>query len=363
MSLEPVKYFASALVSASLVIAPLPAEAGMMGGISHTRSYTPVTNCKTRPPSPPAYNHNVNIYKPVTINKNIAINKNLNVNNNININKNLNVDNNININKNIDDSKNININKNINDNKNININKNIVINNGGSADASAIASAIAEASANSSASASVNFLGGASAMGGGAIYLGGSGIPESPGPFAGGDLGAIAVSVAEHPQQCVYQDSTVVKAIHAVCVSANGHEFPASHMVSETWIDSSYEGEVARCIPGARLKVIIGEVVQSSQGMATSYSDGQILKCGPHEAVRHYKDGLLKCAPEVPVPDCTERTNLRKYGTGDMFFTYRAKVCVQTHQEYPEKESREIPGHPPHKASSAQAYEDRPTDN
>ena len=28
------------------------------------------------------------------------------------------------------------------------------------------------------------------------------------------------------------------------------------------------------------------------------------------------------------VKDCTERTNLRKYGTGDFFFSYRGKVCV-----------------------------------
>jgi hypothetical protein len=30
----------------------------------------------------------------------------------------------------------------------------------------------------------------------------------------------------------------------------------------------------------------------------------------------------------VPVPDCTERTNLRRYGTGDMFFSYRGMVCA-----------------------------------
>ena len=30
---------------------------------------------------------------------------------------------------------------------------------------------------------------------------------------------------------------------------------------------------------------------------------------------------------------CTERTNLRKYGTADMFFTYRTKVCLETHEE------------------------------
>jgi hypothetical protein len=30
----------------------------------------------------------------------------------------------------------------------------------------------------------------------------------------------------------------------------------------------------------------------------------------------------------VRVPDCTERSNLRRYGSGDLFFTYRTKVCV-----------------------------------
>jgi hypothetical protein len=35
----------------------------------------------------------------------------------------------------------------------------------------------------------------------------------------------------------------------------------------------------------------------------------------------------------VPVKDCTERTNLRKYGTGDLFFSYRSKVCAATIRE------------------------------
>jgi hypothetical protein len=99
-------------------------------------------------------------------------------------------------------------------------------------------------------------------------------------------------------------------------------------MFADTWISASYEGEVARCIPGATIKAVIGDVLQSDQGMAGTYANGQVLSCGVHEALRHYKDGMLKCAPAVPVPDCTERTNLRRYGTGDMFFSYRAQVCV-----------------------------------
>ena len=33
------------------------------------------------------------------------------------------------------------------------------------------------------------------------------------------------------------------------------------------------------------------------------------------------------------MPDCTERTNLRKWGTGDMFFTYVARVCMELKRE------------------------------
>jgi hypothetical protein len=104
-------------------------------------------------------------------------------------------------------------------------------------------------------------------------------------------------------------------------------------MTPDTWINSSYEGEVARCLPGSQLKVLLGSVVMSDQGMATSMAGATALVCGKGEAVRHFKDGMLKCAPAEKVPDCTERTNLRKYGTGDMFFTYVTRVCLEQHRE------------------------------
>jgi hypothetical protein len=154
-----------------------------------------------------------------------------------------------------------------------------------------------------------------------------------------GEGGQVSV---EAQSRCEMQEATVVKAIHAVCI-AEGHEFAASHMVGETFIDSSYEGEVARCIPGAHLKVIIGDVLQSDQGMAGTYENGTVLECAEHEALRHFKDGMLKCAPAVPVPDCTERTNLRRYGTGDLFFSYRSRVCVTTRSVERERDT-EITG-------------------
>jgi hypothetical protein len=204
-------------------------------------------------------------------------------------------------------NKNININKPVNINKNININKVVVINKV-NIEVAAFAQALAEANANAGARVT--------------IYSGGS--YEYVNVRQGGDVG-VRAAVGGH---CEMQDATVVKSIHAVCVSAEGREFPASHMLADTWVNEAYEGEVARCIAGSRLKITIGEVVQSDQGMAGLYEKGVILQCGEHEAVRHYKDGMLKCAPAEAVPDCTERTNLRKYGTGDLFFTYRSKVCA-----------------------------------
>jgi hypothetical protein len=227
-------------------------------------------------------NKPVNIYKPITIDTNININKNINIYKPVTI------------------------------NKNIDISKNITINNGGSASATASASASAGAFAEARAGAGA----------GATVYSGGSYVADVT-VNRGGDIGNVETS-----QACEMQDTTVVKAIHAVCISPNGQEFPASHMVSETWLDASSEGEIARCIPGSTLKVTIGDVVQSDQGMAGSYQGATPIMCGEHEALRHFKNGMLKCAPEMAVKDCTERTNLRKYGAGDLFFSYRTQVCI-----------------------------------
>jgi len=213
----------------------------------------------------------------------------------------------INIWKQINIWKNIDINKNIDIYKPVTINKSIVINKGG------VSVAISEASAASEAAATV---------------YGGSSYAEEVVVNRGGEVGNFHAE-----ETCQAQEATLVKAIHAVCVAAGGEEFPASHMLSQTWIDASYEGEVARCIPGAVVKAVIGEVVQSDQGMAGTYEHGQVLMCHEHEALRHYKNGMLKCTPAVPVRDCTERTNLRKYGSADFFFAYRADVCATSARE------------------------------
>jgi hypothetical protein len=342
MPRRPFRYITAALTSAAMVTTPFASALaggsshyGNQGGSSYGNHGGSTSSCNNgggsvvvnKPVSinknisvykPTTINNNVNVYKPVTITKDINVYKPTTINNNVNVYKPITVNKNINITKNIDNSKNININKNVNINKNININKSIVINKGGggggSAEASAFAEAMASASANASANASVN---------NNVVFYGGGSYEYVTVNNHSGDISGIQTT-----QQCQMQEANVVKAIHAICVSFDGREFPASHMMADTWLDSSTEGEVMRCIPGAHLKVVIGDVVQSDQGMAGTYASGQVLECGDREALRHFKDGMLKCAPAVPVPDCTERTNLRRYGTGDMFFSYRASVCV-----------------------------------
>jgi hypothetical protein len=36
----------------------------------------------------------------------------------------------------------------------------------------------------------------------------------------------------------------------------------------------------------------------------------------------------VRCAVADRVPDCTERENMRRYGTGDLFFSYQSRVCA-----------------------------------
>jgi hypothetical protein len=307
MSLKSISFSAVAIVAAISIAVP-PALAGnpgtYMGSMYHT------VTC----PTGVNINKNINIYKPVTITKNVNIYKP------VTINKTISIDNSVNI------EKNINITKNIDNSKYINIKKTIIINKGNN-NATAIAKAFAEASANAQASASANVT----------VY---NGSYQYVNVNTKTNTGEISYQAQE---QCQMQEAVVVKAIHAVCV-AGDREFEATHMDSETWVNSGYEGEILRCIAGSHLKVIIGDVVQSDHGMAGAYDNGDVITCSEGQALRHYKDGVLKCAVAQPVKDCTERTNLRRWGSGDLFFSFRAQVCAASVRSASTRSSVEVTG-------------------
>lgn len=381
MPRKSTRFLVSALVSAALVASPIAAQAGQAGysgtggsagvhcpqgtSLGHPVTIRPVTtniNNTLNIYKSTSVQNNINVYKPTTINNDINVYKPVTINNNIDNSKNIDIYKPVTINKTIDNSKNIDITNNINASKTIEINKSITINKGGSATAIATASssstsdavALALAAAISQLSVSLR----SSAMANASATTGGGGSTivsiESGATAIGGGSGggfgeggplsvetAAPAPVVEASAPCSFTSATVIKAIHAICISVDGHEFPASHMVGDTWISAGYEGEIARCLPGSALKVMIGSVVQSAQGAAVNTVHGETLSCAPHEALRHFKDGMLKCAIAVRVPDCTERTNLRKFGTGDMFFSYVSKVCLDQGRELVGGESRE----------------------
>ncbi|MEJ0042871.1 MAG: hypothetical protein WDM81_11985 [Rhizomicrobium sp.] len=142
---------------------------------------------------------------------------------------------NININKNINIFKPVNINKNININKNVIINKNIVINKV-NAIATAQASAFATAAGAAQAGAAAQTI----------VYSGSYQIINYSNRGAGG---AIAIAAVHGGGACHMQEATVVKSIHAVCVSFEGREYAASHMIGDTWIDSGYEARSPAASP------------------------------------------------------------------------------------------------------------------
>lgn len=263
-----------------------------------------------------------------TVNKTFNFNKTVNFNKNVIVNKPLTINKNINIQKNIDLSKHIEIKKNFDLSKNIEINKKIIINKG-NAKAEAEAEAFAFAFAMASAQASANANAASSSF---AFAHGGSSFVTVLN--RGGEIGQIAVAPVEEQAEaaCVTQWASVVKSIHAECIDRIGEHHPATRMISETWVDSSLSKELYRCLEGSSLKVIIGDVVQSDQGLAGIYEGGQVLVCKSGEALRHFQDGLVKCAIAEKVPDCTERSNLRKYGVGDLFFSYQTQVCARIAQ-------------------------------
>jgi hypothetical protein len=258
-------------------------NAGSFGGGFSTRSFGKTQICL---PS-----------KPMVANKTFTFNKSITINKPITI------------------EKNITIQKNIDLSKHIDINKSIVINKG-SDNGQAVAAAIAVAQASASASASAF-----------SYARGGSAYVTVVNNGGGGGISQIAVAPPEQP--CVQQPASVIKAIHAECIDAVGEHHAAVRMRPETWIDSSEAKEIFRCLEGSKLFVTVGDVVQSDKGLAGIYEGAETLVCKNGEALRHFKDGLVKCAVAEKVPDCTERTNMRKYGLGDVFFTFQTQVCAR----------------------------------
>jgi hypothetical protein len=113
-------------------------------------------------------------------------------------------------------------------------------------------------------------------------------------------------------------------AIQASCLDDKSIPHPASQLSPEREVADGYEGEVYRCIAGARMQYTIADY-----GGQANFDHGQTLTCNKGEALYHTAAGLLQCRPQKPARDCNERSLLRRFGAGiKVLKISRADVCA-----------------------------------
>jgi hypothetical protein len=72
-------------------------------------------------------------------------------------------------------------------------------------------------------------------------------------------------------------------------------------------LSDRFEGEVYRCIAGARLQYTVSDL----RGGA-----GRTLTCDKGQALNRNAAGQLLCKAQIPARDCNERSLLRRFGPG-----------------------------------------------
>jgi hypothetical protein len=207
---------------------------------------------------------------------------------------------------------------------------------GGSSSSSASASATATASSNIGVSVTIGASGSSGVSNAqaqaNAAYGGGSG----GGGGSWSDSGSVTTTIEtvrvetpapppiETRRVCAaFQTAMKVVAIQASCLDDKSIPHPASQLSPEREIAEGYDGEVYRCIAGARMQYTIADYA----GQA-NFDHGQTLTCQKGEALYHTAAGVLQCRPQKPARDCNERSLLRRFGAGiKIIKVSQAPVC------------------------------------
>lgn len=193
----------------------------------------------------------------------------------------------------------------------------------------ASASAVVNAAVNASGSAS----GSGSALGGvgSTVFIGGGGGGGFyAGPGSTGIIQGLNVDGGSRVVRTPYQATRThvrIVTLRAVCVDDREVPHAASQVTPDQEIDESYEGELYRCLAGARLQyTLLDELAKTGAGQAVT--------CAKNEALYHGRGGRLECRPQKRARDCNERSLLRRYGAG----VKRLKVVVvETYTAYREE--------------------------
>jgi len=117
--------------------------------------------------------------------------------------------------------------------------------------------------------------------------------------------------------------------IQAVCIDDRNIPHPAAQVSPDRDVLDEYEGELYRCVAGARLQITWAEYLDR-----INFDGGQTLECRKGEALWHGRGGLLECRPQTPQRNCHERSLLRRYGAGVKILTW---VREETYTDYREE--------------------------
>ena len=214
--------------------------------------------------------------------------------------------------------------------------------------ASSVSSAQSSASASASGSAEANAAGSANALGNAAsaAMAYGNGLAAANALSSGGGSGFSAANAAANSNVAVLQVEAPqtaetrricaefravakVMAVQAVCLDDKSIPHPASQVMPDRDVLPTYEGEVFRCIAGARMQYTLAEYAGSAD-----FARGQTISCAKGEALYHAAGGGLACRPQRPARDCNERSLLRRYGAGiKVLKLSMAQQCVAYRSE------------------------------
>jgi len=118
-------------------------------------------------------------------------------------------------------------------------------------------------------------------------------------------------------------------AVQASCLDDKDIPHPASQLGPERDIADAYDGEVYRCIAGARMQYTIADY----SGQA-NFDHGQTFTCQKGEALYHTLAGGLQCRAQKPARDCNERSLLRRFGAGiKVLKVSQSNVCAEWRTE------------------------------
>ena len=142
-----------------------------------------------------------------------------------------------------------------------------------------------------------------------------------------GVIQALHVEGGDPMPQCVctqYRSEQRFVAVQAVCLDDKAVPHPASQVMPERDVAPNFDGEIYRCIAGARMQYTLGTFA----GQA-SFDHGQTITCDKGMALYHGADGRLACRPQKLARDCNERSLLRRYGAGiKVLSAVSAQTCV-----------------------------------